>query len=235
MKKARLWELLWILFLSELQAAFELQEEKYAKTEGQNLTVRCPFNIMMYFYSQKAWQRLQDTGEPLTLAITEKSSGNPSQVQVGKYTLKDDPSEAMLYVQMTNLQVEDSGLYRCVIYHPPADPIILFRPVRLVVTKDSSVTPASDKNPTLNSAKIPTLTTTKDPSNTHARYRTVTQPLPKTTALISSLDPGVNFTNKTDVIRVPVLSFVVPVTCGLLSKSLVFGVLFAVTQRSFGS
>jgi hypothetical protein len=29
----------------------------------------------------------------------------------------------------------------------------------------------------------------------------VTQPLPKTTALISSLDPGVNFTNKTDVIR----------------------------------
>jgi triggering receptor expressed on myeloid cells 1 len=124
-----------LFLLKELQAAFELQEEKYAKTEGQNLTVRCPFNIMMYFYSQKAWQRLQDTGEPLTLAITEKSSGNPSQVQVGKYTLKDDPSEAMLYVQMTNLQVEDSGLYRCVIYHPPADPIILFRPVRLVVTK----------------------------------------------------------------------------------------------------
>ena len=53
---------------------------------------------------------------------------------MGKIFLTDEDSEGMLQVQMTNVQAEDSGLYRCVIYQPPKDPIILFYPVRLVVT-----------------------------------------------------------------------------------------------------
>lgn len=94
------------------------------------MEVSCPTNTNIYSTSQKAWQRLKDKGEVQTLAITEGSS----QVQVGRYFLEDIPSEGILKVRMINLQVEDSGLYRCVILGP-SDPIILFNPVRLVVTK----------------------------------------------------------------------------------------------------
>lgn len=117
------------------EAATDPAEERYNRVEGQTLAVSCPFNIMKYASSRKAWQRLPDGKEPLTLVVTERSSANPSEVHVGKYTLKDDPAEAMLHVQMTDLRVADSGLYRCVIYHPPNDPVLLFHPVRLVVTK----------------------------------------------------------------------------------------------------
>lgn len=118
----------------EVKAAFVLAEERFDLVEGQTLTVDCPFNIMKYSRSRKAWQKLPAGKEPLTLVVTEKSSNGPSEVHMGKYTLKDDPTEAMLHVQMTDLQVTDSGLYRCVIYHPN-DPVVLFHPVRLVVTK----------------------------------------------------------------------------------------------------
>nr|1U9K_A Chain A, triggering receptor expressed on myeloid cells 1 [Mus musculus]1U9K_B Chain B, triggering receptor expressed on myeloid cells 1 [Mus musculus] len=114
--------------------AIVLEEERYDLVEGQTLTVKCPFNIMKYANSQKAWQRLPDGKEPLTLVVTQRPFTRPSEVHMGKFTLKHDPSEAMLQVQMTDLQVTDSGLYRCVIYHPPNDPVVLFHPVRLVVT-----------------------------------------------------------------------------------------------------
>lgn len=119
----------------EVKAAIAPDEERYDRVEGQTLTVDCPFNIMKYASSRKAWQRLPDGKEPLTLVVTERSFTKPSEVHMGKFTLKDDPTEAMLHVQMTDLQVADSGLYRCVIYHPPNDPVLLFHPVRLVVTK----------------------------------------------------------------------------------------------------
>ncbi|KAK7815472.1 hypothetical protein U0070_005584 [Myodes glareolus] len=124
-----------MFLVSEVQAATDPAEETYNRVEGQTLAVSCPFNIMKYASSRKAWQRLPDGKEPLTLVATERPNANPSEVRVGKYTLKDDPSEAMLHVQMTDLRVADSGLYRCVIYHPPNDPVLLFHPVRLVVTK----------------------------------------------------------------------------------------------------
>ncbi|XP_023575844.1 triggering receptor expressed on myeloid cells 1 isoform X2 [Octodon degus] len=65
-------------------------------------------------------------------------------------------------------------------------------------------------------------------STTHRNHRTVTQPLSKPTAVIPSPDP-----DGTGVIRVPFFGIVIPVVCGLFSKSLVFIILFAVTQRSF--
>lgn len=116
--------------LTEIQVVAEVFEEKCTLAEGQTLKVSCPTNTNIYSRSQKAWQRLKDNGEVQTLAITEGSS----QVQVGKYFLEDIPSEGILQVRVFNLQVEDSGLYRCVILGP-RDPIILFSPVRLVVTK----------------------------------------------------------------------------------------------------
>ncbi|KAM7318561.1 hypothetical protein ACRRTK_021673 [Alexandromys fortis] len=139
MRKAGLWGLLWTFLVSEARAATDPAEERYNRVEGQTLAVSCPFNIRKYASSRKAWQRLPDGKEPLTLVVTERPSANPTEVHMGKYTLKDDPGEAMLHVQMTDLRVADSGLYRCVIYHPPNDPVLLFHPVRLVVTKEQAI------------------------------------------------------------------------------------------------
>uniref|UniRef100_A0A8D2CTM0 Triggering receptor expressed on myeloid cells 1 n=1 Tax=Sciurus vulgaris TaxID=55149 RepID=A0A8D2CTM0_SCIVU len=126
-----LWGLLWMLFASGLQAA----EEKCVLAEGETLTVNCPFN-QKYASNKKAWQRLRDGEKPQTLVVTERSQGTLSQVQVGRYILRDDPVH--LQVQMINLQVEDSGLYRCVVYYPPPkEPVLLFHPVCLVVTTGS--------------------------------------------------------------------------------------------------
>ncbi|KAL1771192.1 triggering receptor expressed on myeloid cells 1 [Sigmodon hispidus] len=226
MRKAELLGLLWTFLVSDVQAASDPAEERYDRLQGQNLTVGCPFNIRKYGSSQKAWQRLPDGKQPLTLVVTERSSAGPSEVHKGRYTLKDDPDEAMLHVQMTDLQVSDSGLYRCVIYHPSMDPVLLFHPVRLVVAKDSSGLSTTAIIPTTSTTNVPTLITTKHLS----RARPRTQPFPKSTAVVSSPNPGV--TSKT-VTRVSISSVVVPVVCGLFSKTLIFTVLFAVTQRSF--
>ncbi|XP_051008545.1 triggering receptor expressed on myeloid cells 1-like [Acomys russatus] len=229
MRKAALRGLLWAFFISESQAANDLAEERYALVEGQTLSVSCPFNNMKYASSQKAWQRLPEGKEPLTLAVTERSS-TPGEVRVGKYTLNHDPAESMLHVEMADVRVTDSGLYRCVIYHPPKDPVLLFYPVRLVVTKSSSDTPTSGITPTTRLTEVPTLTTAKYPP----RDTTVTRPLPKSTTLVTSPDPGVTFTNGSESDSVSISSIVVPVVCGLFSKALVFTILLAVTQRSFG-
>ncbi|XP_058162684.1 triggering receptor expressed on myeloid cells 1 [Dasypus novemcinctus] len=228
MRKAKLWALLWILFVSGLQAADELTEEKYHLREGETLEVQCPFNIQMYLYSQKAWQRLQSGTEPLTLAHTQSTSGEHSVVQVGRYRLEDDPREAMLHVQVTNLQAEDSGLYRCVIYQPPKDPLLLFYPVRLVVTKDPSGTPSSNES----LSPIPTV----PPSPPIKVLRgTLTTPRPEnqpplqpTTVPVSTPDPRANLTDVRHVSRTSVLPIGL---CALLNKSLVFAVLFTVARR----
>ncbi|XP_024621831.1 LOW QUALITY PROTEIN: triggering receptor expressed on myeloid cells 1 [Neophocaena asiaeorientalis asiaeorientalis] len=118
--------------LTEIQTASELPEEKCTLAEERTLKVDCPITHDTDSNSRKAWQSLKDKGAVQTPAITERVSGEFSQVQVGRYFLKDVPSESMLRVQMTNLPVEDTGLYRCVIYQPPKDPIILFYLVHLV-------------------------------------------------------------------------------------------------------
>ncbi|XP_026239320.2 triggering receptor expressed on myeloid cells 1-like [Urocitellus parryii] len=229
-----LWGLLWTLFFSGLQAAAQSKEEEYVLQEGETLTVDCPSN-MKYAYSQKAWQRLRNGEEPQTLAVTERSQGTLNQIQVGRYLLKDDPPESMFQVRMINLQVEDSGLYRCVVYYPPPkEPVLLFHPVRLVVTADPSTKRTSDKNSTPKLAPTTIRPTTLPPTKTlrtfYTSSRTVVQSLPMPTAVIP---PNITV-NPTDAIRFSVFSIVVPVACGILIKSLVFTVLFVVTQRSFG-
>ncbi|NP_998921.1 triggering receptor expressed on myeloid cells 1 precursor [Sus scrofa] len=236
MRSARLGRLLWMLFITEIQAATELPEEKYILAEGETLNVNCPVTVGVYSNSRKAWQKLNRNGKFQTLAITERVSGQVSKVQVGKIFLTDEPSEGMLHVQMTNVQAEDSGLYRCVIYQPPKDPIILFYPVRLVVTNYSSGTPASAETPTQSCSP----TTTLPPTTTTNRHRprprtvrTVTQFLTDFTTSLSSPGLKVTLTNVTDITRDTEISLILPAVCGLLSKSLVFIVLFVVTRMSF--
>ncbi|XP_058410404.1 triggering receptor expressed on myeloid cells 1 [Diceros bicornis minor] len=230
MRKARLRGLLWMLFVSELQVA---AEEKKTLKEGQTLSLDCVYT-KKYSYSQKAWQRVTDGGKVETLAITNRTSRKSSQEPGGRYFLEDDSVSSAVRVRMTNVQVSDSGRYQCVIYLPHSDPEILSS-VHLVVTKGSSATPVPGKTPTQNRAQIPTHppTTTEAQNKFHTSPRIVTQGPPKSTAGVSPPGLGVNPTNMTYITRTFVFSIVVPVVCGLLSKSLVFTVLFVVTQRSF--
>nr|KAF6463434.1 triggering receptor expressed on myeloid cells 1 [Molossus molossus] len=230
MRKTRLCGLLW-MFLAELQAAVKLNEEKITLTVGQTLNVQCPFNVM-YARSKKAWQRLTDEGERRTLAVI---GGGSEPIDNGqRYFLEELPTDGIMYVRMTNLQLEDSGLYECVIHQPPKDPYVLFHPVRLTVTVGND--PASEKSPARNSAQVSTLPpiTTKARRTLRNSSRTVTQHLPMPTASLSSPGLEVNPTQGTDVIRFSRMSIIIIVVCGILSKSLVFTALLFVTQRSCG-
>lgn len=235
MRTVRLSGLLWMFFISELQAAPELQEETFTLEEGQTLKVDCPFSPRLYPYSQKAWQRHTAAGELETLVKTEKGTGTYNEVRVGRYYLEEIPEDSMLHVVMSNLQVGDSGLYQCVIFQPPKDPVILFVPVRLVVTKGLTSTPFSDKYPTerlVPSTILPPITIEVQ-STLHTSSRAVTRFLPMSTVSLSSPDLGVDPTQGPDVIRISLISIVVFIVCGILSKSLVFTILLVVTQRSF--
>ncbi|NP_001127259.1 triggering receptor expressed on myeloid cells 1 isoform X2 [Pongo pygmaeus] len=229
MRKTRLWGLLWMFFVSELLAATKLTEEKYELKEGQTLDVKCDYMLEKFASSRKAWQIIRDGEMPQTLACTERPS---HPVQVGRIILEDYHDHGLLHVRMTNLQVEDSGLYQCVIYQPPKEPHVLFDRIRLVVTKGSSGTPGSSENSTPNVYKTPP-TTTKALRPLYTSPTTVTQAPPKSTADVSTPDSEINLTNVTDIIRVPVFNIAILVAGGFLSKSLVFSVLFAVTLRSF--
>ncbi|KAL0622472.1 Triggering receptor expressed on myeloid cells 1 [Plecturocebus cupreus] len=231
MRKTRPWGLLWMLFVSELQVATELTEVRFDLEEGQTLTVDCPYEIAMYDISQKAWQRIREGKEPpQTLATTETPSENSRPVQVGRIILEDYHDHGLLHVQMTNLQVEDSGLYRCVICQHPREPHMLFHPVRLVVARGSSSTPVSNEDSTQNVDSIPS-STTKPLGPMYTSPRTVTQAPPKSTATVSTPGSEINITNTIDIIRVPVFNIVILVAGGFLSKSLVFSVLFAVMLK----
>ncbi|XP_016068202.1 PREDICTED: triggering receptor expressed on myeloid cells 1 [Miniopterus natalensis] len=241
MNKAGIWGLLWMACILEIQGAPKSEEEEFTLTEGQTLEVTCPFNVMKYKNSRKAWQRVSDGGELLTLAMTEGGSEMTKVDQTGKYHLEEIPLDGVLKVRVTDLQVEDSGLYQCVIFQPPKDPFILYYPIRLVVTKD----PPSDINSTQRVSQISTLppTTTKAQGKLRTSPRTVTQLLPMSTASLSSPGIGVNPTPGTNVSsiiksslspRISLITIITIVVCGILSKSLVFTVLLVVTQRSFG-
>ncbi|XP_037375574.1 triggering receptor expressed on myeloid cells 1 isoform X3 [Talpa occidentalis] len=228
MKKNRVRGLLWVFFLliSGLRVAAE-SEAVFTLAEGETFSVKCPTSTWKYSNSRKAWQRL-DGAEPVNLVITERPAGKFTQARVGKYFLEDKPTEGLLEVQVTNLQEEDSGLYRCVIYHPPKDPEVLFQPIRLVVTKSiPGANGFSTLSPTIieTQSKPQTISTTNHlQSKTQTTSRTTTQ-----ISLMSTISAPV--TNVTDVTRTSLISIVVLVACGILSKSLVFAVLLAVTQR----
>ncbi|XP_066217512.1 triggering receptor expressed on myeloid cells 1-like isoform X2 [Saccopteryx leptura] len=147
MRKTRLPGLLWMAFILELRVA-ATSEEVYHRTEGQTLIVECPFTVWKYPSNRKGWQRLTDGGKVETLAETEGTSRITTEIQVGKYFLQDIPTDGMLRVNMADLRVEDSGLYQCVLYQPPKDPLVLFHPVRLVVTKASFSSPGPGVNTT---------------------------------------------------------------------------------------
>ncbi|XP_013372572.1 PREDICTED: triggering receptor expressed on myeloid cells 1 isoform X1 [Chinchilla lanigera] len=241
-------ELLLMLLLCVSGLHVEGQEEELmCLEEGEDKILEYHYN-RIYMYSPKAWQRVESQGLPKTLVKTETKNDDLNRAQVGRFLLEDNPTTGFVTITMRRLQRQDVGLYQCVILLDPL--VILPYPTRLVLCPDSSSTHASDINSTPNLAKksaftsmkgltptladISTFPTTETLSTVYTSRRTVTQPFSKSTAVVSSPDPGVNFTNVTGVISVSFFSIVIPVVCGIFGKSLVFAILFAVTQRSFG-
>ncbi|KAM9234836.1 triggering receptor expressed on myeloid cells 1 [Dugong dugon] len=226
--------LLLLLYVSGFQAV-SIMEKKVCLIEGNNLTETCPYNIMKYASSLKAWQRVRSQGPPETLVRTKTRNTDINQAQAGRYLLEDFPTEAVVKVTVTGLQRQDKGLYQCVIDLSPQDPVILHDRIRLVRCDDPSSTAVLNRNPNqtlVETTTLPLTTTTMTPRAPLLRPRTVTQPLSTSTAIFSS--PGLrnNFTNVGDVTRVSVFSIVALAVCGILSKSLVFTVLLVLTQRS---
>uniref|UniRef100_G3UH70 Immunoglobulin V-set domain-containing protein n=1 Tax=Loxodonta africana TaxID=9785 RepID=G3UH70_LOXAF len=107
-------------------------EEKVCLIEGNNLTEICPYNIMKYASSLKAWQRVRSQGPPETLVRTETRNTEVNRAQMGRYLLEDLPTEAVVKVTVVGLQKQDEGLYQCVIDFSPQDPVILHDRIQLV-------------------------------------------------------------------------------------------------------
>ncbi|XP_027627719.1 triggering receptor expressed on myeloid cells 3-like isoform X2 [Tupaia chinensis] len=108
-------------------------EEEICLQEGKNLTVTCPYNIMKYASSRKAWQRVRSQSAPETLVRTETRNQYLNRAQVGRYLLEDYPTEAVIRVTVTELQRQDLGLYQCVVLL--MDPFILHHRIRLIDCK----------------------------------------------------------------------------------------------------
>ncbi|KFO30422.1 triggering receptor expressed on myeloid cells 1 [Fukomys damarensis] len=237
--------LLLLLCVSGLHAEGR-EAERRCLEEGQDLQVEHHYN-RQYRYTIKAWQRVDSLGHTETLVKTETRNEDLNRAQMGRFLLEDNPTTGFITITMMGLQKQDAGLYQCVLLVDP--PVPLQDWTLLVLCPDSLDTHASDVNPTPDLAKKPALPTTEvlTPnladvstlptvealSTTYIRPRTATRPSPTSISTISSPDSGVNFTDVTSVTRVPFSSIAIPAACGLLSKSLVFTVLFAVTQQSF--
>ncbi|XP_036023962.1 triggering receptor expressed on myeloid cells 1-like [Onychomys torridus] len=191
--------------------------------EGKTVFLSCRYNPSQRF-KKKVWcqEKPRKTCEILVSSLN-------TDTQRPKFSLRDYPDSQFFTVTMTALTVRDSGPYFCGIAENLTTVSIL-RNIHLKVSKDSPGLPSLNVTATTSSTKAPILITTKH----LLRDRTVTQPFPKSTAVVSSPDPGVTFPNVTTVTRVSIPSIVVPVVCGLFIKTLVFTVLFAVTRRSFG-
>ncbi|XP_045398162.1 trem-like transcript 2 protein [Lemur catta] len=108
-------ELLLLLLLLLLPGSWALPKvHELQSTAGQQLSVRCQYPPASRFYEKKGWCK-----EVSALVCTRLvTSSRPwTQVQVSRFSIWDDPVAGFFTVTMTSLREEDSGHYRCKIYH----------------------------------------------------------------------------------------------------------------------
>nr|XP_009939737.1 PREDICTED: uncharacterized protein LOC104335681 [Opisthocomus hoazin] len=96
-----------------LQAQTSSAEE--SRPEGSTLYIQCPYAAPDDYQQQKAWCRMRDRECEL---LVETTTGFPYRNwdTSGKVTIEDNRTNRTVSVTMTNLQVEDSGIYLCA-YH----------------------------------------------------------------------------------------------------------------------
>ncbi|XP_075299036.1 triggering receptor expressed on myeloid cells 1 isoform X2 [Opisthocomus hoazin] len=96
-----------------LQAQTSSAEE--SRPEGSTLYIQCPYAAPDDYQQQKAWCRMRD-GEWKLLVETTTGFPYRNWDTSGKVTIEDNRTNRTVSVTMTNLQVEDSGIYLCA-YH----------------------------------------------------------------------------------------------------------------------
>jgi len=101
------------LIFTGLQAQTSSAEE--SRPEGSTLYIQCPYAAPDDYQQQKAWCRMRDRECEL---LVETTTGFPYRNwdTSGKVTIEDNRTNRTVSVTMTNLQVEDSGIYLCA-YH----------------------------------------------------------------------------------------------------------------------
>uniref|UniRef100_A0A8C0EA76 Ig-like domain-containing protein n=1 Tax=Bubo bubo TaxID=30461 RepID=A0A8C0EA76_BUBBB len=104
--------LLLLLCLPGFQA--QILESKERQSEGSTLYVQCPYTAQFYYYQPKVWYRVRN-GKMELLALTTNPTKylHTNQTTNGNVTIEDDPVHGTVFITMTNLQTEDSGIYYC--------------------------------------------------------------------------------------------------------------------------
>ncbi|XP_012405628.1 triggering receptor expressed on myeloid cells 1 [Sarcophilus harrisii] len=229
MERIRIWryqQLLFVLLLindSGLQGPLCIEE-------GRDATLHCSYNIMKYFYSLKAWQRLKSENQVETL-IQSNTDGEFNQFRVGKYLLADNPPDAMMNFTILSFQKQDSGMYQCIIDKSPQKPLVLRNPF-LLTTCDATteITPGipTPQKVTPRRKEAPTTLPTKTKSLTNP-----TQPPVKST--IHSLTTTPEAMHNETISVLSRFSNVLGVTFGmLLNKILVSITLYILLRKRTG-
>uniref|UniRef100_A0A8C8E936 Ig-like domain-containing protein n=1 Tax=Otus sunia TaxID=257818 RepID=A0A8C8E936_9STRI len=92
----------------------QILQSKERQSEGSTLHVQCPYTAQFNYYQPKVWYRERD-GKIELLALTTNPAKYlyTNQTTNGNVTIEDDPVHRTVFITMTNLQTEDSGIYYC--------------------------------------------------------------------------------------------------------------------------
>ncbi|XP_051848901.1 trem-like transcript 4 protein [Antechinus flavipes] len=104
------------------------KEEEY-KVVGETLTVRCPYTPEKSDHLDKAWCKKTENEHSCTLLITRPKSW--AKTENPRYSLSYDIG--VITVNMSGLQVEDSGEYWCGKYNSTRNIIDILKIVHLIV------------------------------------------------------------------------------------------------------
>ncbi|XP_026720282.1 uncharacterized protein LOC113489007 [Athene cunicularia] len=92
----------------------QIPQSKERQSEGSTLYVQCPYTAQANSYQPKVWYRVR-YGEVEFLALTTNPTKylHTNQSTNGNVTIEDNPMHGTVFITMTNLQTEDSGIYYC--------------------------------------------------------------------------------------------------------------------------
>ncbi|KAM9148162.1 polymeric immunoglobulin receptor-like isoform 2-T2 [Pangshura tecta] len=118
--------------------------QEYDAVEGQSVSVQCPYHTQDYKQVKKAWCRSTVQNECVVLVNTDhRYLRYQNWAQKDRARIYDDTQKRIVTITMSNLQVDDAGVYWCVHYDPPS--FYLICEVKLAVTKatTTSVVPVT--------------------------------------------------------------------------------------------
>ncbi|XP_072494148.1 triggering receptor expressed on myeloid cells 3-like [Notamacropus eugenii] len=119
--------LLPFLLIGSQEQVFQMKYE-----EGQTLTVYCSYKLQRVETRWKTWCKLQENGRLCDHLIT-RTPVFLGQLSDARVSLLDDTSTATITITMSNLTVEDSGIYWCGIYDSANNTIDILKKIRLEV------------------------------------------------------------------------------------------------------